>query len=171
LDRLHELSVCLEQSAEEEETPDDTRVASLSYGDTEIIDRIEPTEADAVAVGVAPFMGGDIDTSEFEVQEYQTPESSTEHEYRVLVIPPEQTKAERDAETSVDSDDQGSAIETGEPGAHVPGFAFAAGVVAVAAVAGSGSASHTPPKLDADTTADTGPAVDELISKRQEIRV
>lgn len=170
VDRLHELSVHLEQSAPEEETSNDERVASLNYGDTEIIDRIEPAGADAVSVGVAPFIGGDIDTSKFEVQEYQTPDSDLEYEYRVLLIPPEQTDAERDADASVDSDDQGAAIETGEATAHAPCLAFAAGVVAVAAAAG-GATSQTSPKLEPDTTDDTGPAVDKLISKRQETSI
>jgi hypothetical protein len=140
--------------------------AELIYDGTRLVEGLSSNAGGTFAAGFATFNGGNLDETKFEVREFTHPEVDSNYEYRVVIIPPKQNRAEEQAEEAAPED-------TTDPVFHVspnPTAAcvyIAAGALAAAAVLG-GSQADDPAVGSVDTTpsAEVGSSVDELIDAR-----
>ena len=146
-------------------------VADLTYEGETVIERLGETTNGSLAVGFASFNGGSLDPDLFEVKEYVDTDEDIEYEYRVFVIPPAQNSAEQDASVSVPDEQSRPALNI-SPKPAAATIWLAAGVVAGAALVGSGDARE--PELPSEErvqspTLETGESVDQLIKTREQL--
>lgn len=139
-------------------------VADFVYHGVEMVSDVSLDAVDPFGATVVSYEGGSLDPSAFEVREHA---DGLDYEYRVIVIPPTLDEAEADAAQFVPSDDESALVPAPSKAAPGLAIAFAAGVLAGAAVAGSGSANLSTDQLDSSAQdPDAGASVEDLIAAR-----
>ncbi|WP_339102554.1 hypothetical protein [Haloterrigena salinisoli] len=153
-----------------------TGTAAPVIADIVYHDRTVATTAagsDRFGAAMAPYDGGSLDHSAFEVREYIAEDGDDEApdfewDYCVVVAPPPTDQVERDATHAAPEDTDTAAVLAGPAGASAAALAFAAGVLIGAAAAGTGSADPALSQFDDRTLgdADAGASVEELLDAR-----
>ncbi|WP_137288986.1 hypothetical protein [Natronorubrum halophilum] len=149
-------------------TPDAPVLTDVVYHDRTVV--TTPVGSDRFSAATAPYDGGSLDHSAFEIREHVADGTDAECEYRVIVAPPATDRAERDAADAAPDDAEDAAIVFGPARASVA-WAFAAGVVVGVALGPSGSTDPALHQLEGQVAGEFEPnaSVQALMSARDEL--
>jgi hypothetical protein len=140
----------------------------LIYDGTRVVEGLATNSDGTFAAGIATFNGGDLDETKFEIREFTHPEVENDYEYRVVIVPPEQNRAEEQAAQAAPEGMTEPAFQAG-PNPTAACVWVAAGALAAAAIVGGGQASEPVGSVETNPSAEVGSSVDELIDARGQL--
>ncbi len=158
----------LAEAIETDVDADAPALTDVVYHDRTVV--TAPVGSNRFGAAMAPYDGGSLDHSAFEVREHVADGADVECEYRIIVAPPTSERVEEDAAAAAPDDADDAAIVFGPAHASVA-WAFAAGVVVGVALGPSGSTDPALHQLEGQVAGEFEPnaSVQELMSARDEL--